>query len=161
MTFIAANTTIRAPKVYNTHFIGTKRDKSHIVMDYMPGESPEKVWKSLTKEQKEAACVQLGGCVDQLQPLTGSSKRVETGNGKSVNIILRSRPRRNGRPFDTVCKFSDWLIEGVIQSQTPPRFRDTCRAALSGCQETCFVQGDLTPRNILVDETGHVTAILG
>lgn len=144
------------PRVYDTRVEGNAR-KRHIVMDYMPGEPLESAWEHLTSQQKEMTCRQLGGYIKQLQQLRG--KRVEAANGESVRIFLRSA-RDGGGPFDTISGFNDWLVDGVFHRITPPRFMENCHAALSGCHDICYAHGDFAPRNILVDKTGRVTAIL-
>jgi aminoglycoside phosphotransferase (APT) family kinase protein len=156
MSFVAAYTTIPVSKIYDT-LAEDKRVRRHVMMEYMQGEQLDKVWQSLTPAQKEMTCHQLGGFIAQLQHLRGS--RVEAANGESVNIILGSG-RENGGPFDTVGEFNDWLVDGVFHRITPPRFKENCRAALSDHHDLCFAHGDFAPRNILVDETGHVTAVL-
>ena len=155
MSFIAARTTIPVPKVYDTYL--NEHSKCHIIMDYIPGEPLDQVWKSLTPEQKEATSRQLGGYIAQLQQLRGN--RVEAVNGESVKIILGSGRESEG-PFDTVKEFNNWLVDGVFNRITPPRFKENCRAALSDNHDICFAHGDFAPQNILVDETGCVPASL-
>lgn len=156
MSFVSAHTTIPVPKIYDTR-IDTEHGKRHIVMEYIEGETLEKAWKNLTPQQREMTCRQLSGYIAQLQQLRGT--RVEAANGESVNIILGSI-REGGGPFNTVREFNDWVVDGVFHRITPPRFKENCRAALSDCHDICFAHGDFAPQNILVDETGSVTAVL-
>lgn len=102
-------------------------------------------------------CRQLGSYIAQLQELR--CKRVEAANRGAVKVILRSN-RESDAPFDTVREFNDWLVDGVFHRITPPRFKENCRAALSDSNDICFAHGDFAPRNILVDESGSVTAVL-
>jgi aminoglycoside phosphotransferase (APT) family kinase protein len=143
------------PKVHALHFAGYGLD-NHIVMEYMPGEPLDKVWRKLTTEQKEATCGQLGGYITQLQQLKG--KRVEAANGEAIKICLSST--RNGGPFSTVREFNDWLVDGVFQRVTPKIWQDHCRASLSDNHEIVFAHGDFSPRNMLADPTGQITAVL-
>jgi aminoglycoside phosphotransferase (APT) family kinase protein len=155
MKFVARNMTIPVPKVHALHFAGYGLD-NHIVMEYMPGEPLDKVWRKLTTEQKEATCGQLGGYITQLQQLKG--KRVEAANGEAIKICLSST--RNGGPFSTVREFNDWLVDGVFQRVTPKIWQDHCRASLSDNHEIVFAHGDFSPRNMLADPTGQITAVL-
>ncbi|WEW60286.1 hypothetical protein PRK78_005771 [Emydomyces testavorans] len=154
MKFVADHTSIPVPKVYaSRHVDGT--ECLEIVMEYMPGRPLDEVWASLTHDQKIATCRELGGYLAQLKALKG--KRIEAINGAVVHVGIRC-PRRGG-PFDTERQFNDFLLEG------PPRgtshFEEHyIRAGLGDNHDIHFAHGDFAPRNILVDDNGHVTAVL-
>ncbi|KAK2807524.1 hypothetical protein FQN50_005392 [Emmonsiellopsis sp. PD_5] len=155
MKFIAANTTIPVPKVYETRFADSNTsESSDIIIEYMPGETLEKAWPTLSEDDRISICQQLGGYLAQLQNLKG--KRIEAMNGARVTVGLRF-PRLGG-PFETEAEFNDFLVDGVHKRVTR-KLKQYARAALIDTHEIHFAHGDFNPRNILVDG-GKVTAIL-
>lgn len=154
MQFIATNTSIPVPRVYETRFSG-KRKSSYIVMDYMPGESLDEAWPKLTHDQRISICHELRGYLSQLQKLKG--KRIEAVNGGAVTVGLRF-PRQGG-PFETEKEFNGFLVEKDNEGR-PSIFKRYARAGLADNHEIHLAHGDFSPRNILIDENCRVTAVL-
>ncbi|KAI1948000.1 hypothetical protein LOZ12_002099 [Ophidiomyces ophidiicola] len=142
MQFITTNTTIPVPKVHDTKF-DKEKNVSYIVMDYVPGKPLDKVWKELNDAQRASTCRQLGDYLTQLRNLT--SERIESVNNDKVRTGFYKS--RWGGPFDNEKEFNDFLAAGA---QDRP-------ADNHGIH---FAHGDLSPRNILVNDDGHITAIL-
>ena len=67
MRFIAANTTIPVPKVYETWWNPEPEKGSQFIMEYMPGQPLERVWKTLNHEQRLSIYEQLRGYLSQLK----------------------------------------------------------------------------------------------
>jgi aminoglycoside phosphotransferase (APT) family kinase protein len=155
MEFIAANTTIPVPRVYETRFSSNGRKASEIVMEYIPGEPLDKAWANLTHEQRVSTCRELNGYLTQLQKIPG--QRIEGMNGTPVTVGLRL-PRQGG-PFATEKEFHDFVVEHDHEG-TPAIFKRYVRAGLRDDHKICFAHGDFSPRNIMVDETGRVKAVL-
>lgn len=142
MQFVAANTSIPVPKIYNTKSDG---DETHVVMEYIPNESLEKAWKKLSHDQKVASCQQIIGYLAQIKPLTGD--RIQGLNDAPVRVgYYRSRW---GGPFDNEKDFNRFLTKGVVSEDF-----------LADNHTFHFAHGDLSPRNILVNGTGCITAVL-
>lgn len=78
-------------------------------------------------------------------------------NGGRVTIGLQF-PRQGG-PFDTEKDFHDFFVEKDNES-LPPLFKRYVRETLRDDHEIHFAHGDFSPRNIHVDENGHVLAVL-
>lgn len=140
MKFVAANTTIPVPKVYDIKIDG---ETSYILMEYMAGETLEKMWNNLTPDQRACTLSQLAGYLAQLQQLTG--KRIEGINGSMVRV--GSYQSRWSGPFNTEQEFNVFLAKGTDKHP-------------SANHAIHFAHGDLSPRNILVDESGNITAVL-
>ncbi|KAK2772965.1 hypothetical protein FQN52_004799 [Onygenales sp. PD_12] len=158
MKFIATNTTIPVPKIYESKFVSPDKytsEYSHIIMEYMPGETLEKAWPTLSEDDRVSICQQLGGYLIQLQNLKGK-RRIEGVNGACVTVGLRF-PRRGG-PFETEAEFNEFLVNG-LHKKVSTVLKQYARAALFDTHDIHFAHGDFTPRNILVDG-GKVTAIL-
>ncbi|KAL2360578.1 hypothetical protein RJZ56_006553 [Blastomyces dermatitidis] len=156
MEFIATNTTIPVPKVYETRWSGNRTRLSQIVMEYIPGESLDTAWGKLTHDQRMSVCRQLRGYLSQLQNLTSKTKRIEAANGGPITAGLRF-PRRGG-PFDSKKELNDFLVE-KNGNEYLSVFRRYARAAMSDDHEIHFAHGDFSPRNIMV-ENGMVKAVL-
>ncbi|KAL2370279.1 hypothetical protein RJZ57_005297 [Blastomyces gilchristii] len=135
MEFIATNTTIPVPKVYETRWSGNRTRLSQIVMEYIPGESLDTAWGKLTHDQRMSVCHQLRGYLSQLQNLTSKTKRIEAANELNDFLV-----EKNGNEYLSV-------------------FRRYARAAMSDDHEIHFAHGDFSPRNIMV-ENGMVKAVL-
>ncbi|KAL2373282.1 phosphotransferase enzyme family protein [Blastomyces dermatitidis ER-3] len=143
MQFIAANTTIPVPKIYNTKF-DKEKHISYIVMEYIDGEPLNKAWINLTQDQKVSTCNQLVDYLTQLQMLTG--ERIEAVNSSTVRVGLYES--RWGGPFDSEKEFNDFLAQGLQQHN------------LTDNHAIHFAHGNLSPRNIMVNKCGRITAIL-
>ncbi|PGG99206.1 hypothetical protein GX51_06400 [Blastomyces parvus] len=144
MQFIAANTTIPVPKIYNTKFDADKHI-SYIVMEYIDGEPLNKAWVNLSQDQKLATCHQLVDCLTQLQMLTG--ERIEAVNGSTVRV--GHYDSRWGGPFDSETAFNAFLAHGLAGPHN-----------LTEHHAIHFAHGNLSPRNIMVNKRGRITAIL-
>lgn len=64
-----------------------------------------------------------------------------------------------GGPFKTKKEFLDFLMEG-LPADPPHHDRHYIRTALGDNHDIHLAHGDLVPRKILVDDTGHITAIV-
>ncbi|PGH32782.1 hypothetical protein GX50_04436 [[Emmonsia] crescens] len=142
MEFIAANTTIPVPKIYNTKFDEEKK-VCYIVMEYIPGEPLDKAWINLTRDERVSTCRQLAEYLTQLQMLTG--ERIEAVNSDTVRVGLYES--HWGGPFDSEKEFNDFLAEGIQHNMTDNH-------------AIYFAHGDLSPKNIMVNKSGRITAIL-
>jgi aminoglycoside phosphotransferase (APT) family kinase protein len=154
MRFVLANTTIPVPRPYETRFSDTG-EITGSVMDFMPGNRLDKVWNTLTPDQKVSVCRQLGGYVSQLKGLKG--KRIESVDRKS--IMVGNRYPRDGGPFETEKDFNDFVAAAVSEPQ-PQIIKHFARTGLTENHEIHFTHGDISRRNILADEGGNITALL-
>ncbi|EDN04790.1 phosphotransferase enzyme family protein [Histoplasma capsulatum] len=143
MRFIADNTSIPVPKIYNTRF-DEEKHISYIVMEYIDGEPLNKAWADLNRDQRISTCHQLAEYLTQLQMLTG--ERIEAMNSSTVRVGLTES--RWGGPFDSEKEFNYFLTQGVQ------------RHDLTDNHAIHFAHGNLNPRNIMVNKRGRITAIL-
>ncbi|KAL2376629.1 hypothetical protein RJZ90_007366 [Blastomyces dermatitidis] len=148
MKFIAANTTIPVPKVYGTKLDG-EGELSYIVMEYVPGESLEDAWIKLSPDQRVSALHQIAQYLSELQQLTG--KRIKGVNDTSVRV--GGYHSRWGGPFETEKEFNDFLAH-YTQGTQGPHLLPVDNHIIH------FAHGDLSPRNIMVNKSGQITAII-
>ncbi|PGG96857.1 hypothetical protein AJ79_09419 [Helicocarpus griseus UAMH5409] len=113
-------------------------------MVYMPGETLDKAWTGLTSDQKASTCRQIAEYLAQVRQLKG--KGIEAVDGAPVRLGYYQS--RCGGPFTSEKKFNDILARDSHQ-------RPAENHAIH------FAHGDLSPRNILVNKEGRITAVLG
>ncbi|UKZ47594.1 hypothetical protein TrVGV298_001817 [Trichoderma virens] len=154
MKFIAEHTKIPVPKVYDTDW--QDGHLTAIIMEYIPGKRLDKIWDTLSKEQKMAIAQELKGYMAQLRDLKGTYIGA-LDRGKA--LIGNKKPLECG-PFETEREFNRFILEDIA-STTPEMIQKYARHALFHGHKIVFTHGDLTPRNILIDEEKFkVTAIL-
>jgi aminoglycoside phosphotransferase (APT) family kinase protein len=151
LRFIAAKITIPIPKVHDIRWEDGK--VTAIIMDYMPGKPLDQVWDNMDPNQKLSIAQELHDYVAQLRDLKGDYIGA-VDRGKA--IIGRSL---EGGPFDSEKLFNEFILSDIVQ-KAPDLLRHYAKYALEENHEIVFTHADLAPRNILVDEEGHVTAIL-
>lgn len=150
MRFIAANTSIPVPQVYEQ---GSEPVPS-ITMDYIEGDRLDKVWNGLPEEQKLGIADQLKGILSELRSLKGqyigSLHRRKAIDGRRFDF--------EGGPFDSEIEFNDFLLSDTLSS-TPKILRDIALRSLRTDHELVFTHGDFAPRNIIV-KCGRVVGLL-
>lgn len=150
---VAANTTIPVPKVHDVHWEDGK--VAGMVMDYMPGKPLNKVWKTLTSDEKQSITDDLRGYVSQLRNLKGSPY-IGAIDGGVVNIGNWDADK--GGPCNSEQIFNEWILSDLVED-FPAVLRHFAECSLFDNHEIVFTHGDLHRRNILV-ENGRITAIL-
>lgn len=141
MRYISENTTIPIPQVHETqiHDGGVKS----ILMDYIEGQTLQDAWSSMIPPQKMSVAQELHGYVQQLRGL----KHEYPGPFNHKNIYPR-------RPV-----YLDEYLFSRLTTSVPDLARNYTGNKRSE-DNIVFTHGDLAPRNILVDDHGHVTAVL-
>lgn len=141
MRYVAESTTIPLPRVHEiqTHDSGVMS----ILMDYIEGQTLQNAWSCMTSSQKMSVSQELHEYILQLRALRPEHGRRLIGediyiqHSACFDEYLFSRTAMSipgvGRDFVSI----KWPEDGVV-----------------------FTHGDLAPRNILVDDHGHITAIL-
>jgi aminoglycoside phosphotransferase (APT) family kinase protein len=150
MRFIAANTNIPIPRVYED----TSALENSITMEYIPGESLDKVWGTLLEEQKLALADELKQVLSELRGLKGqyigALNRGQAMDVRKFDLV--------GGPFDTESAFNDFLLSDTFKA-IPTVFRDMASRSLRTDHEIVFTHGDFAPRNIIVKD-GKLAAII-
>ncbi|KAJ5513885.1 hypothetical protein N7463_003437 [Penicillium fimorum] len=141
MRYIAENTTIPIPHVYETqiHDGGVKS----ILMDYIEGQTLQDAWYSMIPPQKMSVTQELRGYIQQLRGLTHE----HLGPFSHKHIYTR-------RPIYQ----DEYLFSGFTTSVPDLVWNYAPNKRPEG--NMVFTHGDLAPRNILVDDRGHITAVL-
>ncbi|KAJ9316053.1 hypothetical protein DTO271D3_3629 [Paecilomyces variotii] len=153
LKFVAANTNIPVPKVHDVQWEDGK--VKAITMDYMPGKRLDQAWDGMNSDQKLSVAQELRDYVSQIRAFKGDY----IGGANHGKAIIGNRAFVDGGPFESEKLFNDFILADVIP-QIPQLLKDYAKDAVKDGHNIVFTHGDLAPRNILVDDEGHVTAIL-
>ncbi|KAJ5351234.1 hypothetical protein N7452_000208 [Penicillium brevicompactum] len=149
MRYIANNTNIPIPQIHNieTHDGGTKS----ISMDYIEGRTLENAWLDMVPSRKIAVAQELHGFILQLRELRRDSNPTRRGNAR-----LKSHTREFMPSSDLIAHFNPHLIL-KLDSSNPIMPQ---HGPFGPEDKLVFTHGDIAPRNIIIDEEGHVAAVL-
>ncbi|KAJ5878513.1 hypothetical protein N7455_001978 [Penicillium solitum] len=141
MRYIAENTTIPIPHVHEIqiHDGGVKS----ILMDYIEGQTLQDAWSSMIPSQKISVAQELHGYIQQLRALKYEQSRPFSHKNIYTRHLIHLDEYLFSRLTTTVSDF--------VRNTTATKQPD---------DNIVFTHGDLAPRNILVDDHGHVTAVL-
>ncbi|CAG8104885.1 unnamed protein product [Penicillium nalgiovense] len=141
MRYVSENTTIPIPHVHETrnHDGGLKS----ILMDYIEGQTLQDAWSNMIPSQKMSIAEELRGYIRQLQGLKHDHPR-----HFSRKSIYTRRP----------VYLDEYLFSRLTTSV--PDLVQNYMGINRADDNMVFTHGDLAPRNILVDDHGHVTAVL-
>ncbi|CAG8124898.1 unnamed protein product [Penicillium salamii] len=153
LQFVAENTTIPVPKPYD---VGWEDGKvTSIEMDYIPGNPLDKVWPSMDSTQRLSIANQLQGYISQLRKLKGDF----IGSADRGKITYGSLFATRCGPFDSEKAFNEWRLSDIKRDLKDP-MKPCVMFALPDDHEILFTHGDISARNINVDENGNITGIL-
>ncbi|OAA40244.1 Protein kinase-like domain protein [Metarhizium rileyi] len=145
---VAAHAGIPAPCVHDVY--RATDGQGRITMDYIEGQSLDKLWPAMSVQQKKDIARQLRGLVEKMRSVTPPANLIGACDGEEIRdtrlyFTYHSPPCRDEEAFN------EFLLSGLYEN-TPPlvraafsrRLRTNHRVVLSHC--------DLTPRNILVQD---------
>ncbi|KAI1977057.1 hypothetical protein LOZ53_002476 [Ophidiomyces ophidiicola] len=157
MHFASQQPGLLAPRVIGCYDIPPRITTT--VTNILAGESLDKVWPSMTKEQQNSIKTQLKEQIRLMrtctQPFIGRLGRQQT-----LNFYDRLEFNFMG-PFETEEAFDDWCLERV----SSPLFRTLWKRLLPGMrakngeQRFVLTHGDLAARNIMVAD-GKITGLV-
>ncbi|KAK6813287.1 hypothetical protein RU639_011075 [Aspergillus parasiticus] len=168
MIFVKQNTeTLPIPKVLAYYSYGPiSRDIDdygslfdiYIFMDYVEGQSLDKVWGTYDEITKGYIASQLKEYLCQLRQISYRNYIGSADLGPVTDPILERR--HNKGPFDSEEAFNNAIIE-VYQSTAPKRHIKSFLAGMLSQKrhQIVFTHGDLRLQNIMVNN-GHVSGIV-
>ncbi|KAI0803196.1 hypothetical protein BC629DRAFT_1591282 [Irpex lacteus] len=131
--YARSHTSIPIP---NIHLAFRQSGALYVVMDYIHGESLLHRWNDLTEEQLASVLSQLKDYLAQLQNLRGSVPGPVDG------------------PFPTYDDFVAWLTRMLRHSKA-----ENLVEPFSTANPLVFTHQDISPRNLIVDESGKLWII--
>ena len=161
MKFLAANRTVRVPKVYAA-FMDPATNRTYIIMDYIPGNDLQKLLPSLTPSEKSIICRLIRDSINQLREIPapgylGTVDRQPYNDG--VFRTTGDNPLITG-PFANQNEMNRGILKNLAQRESPHYIRllqGMVDRTLYG-HRTVFTHGDLQPKNIMVERVDDAAA---
>ncbi|KAI1362411.1 kinase-like domain-containing protein [Xylaria arbuscula] len=127
-------------------------------MSFVPGERLDKVWCSMSAEEKSSIALQLRGIIDQIRALEPPPDLVG-GCGRTNFRHLRAYDFSESQySFKDEAGFNEWLINDLFE-RTPMLIREALRSCMRTDHRIVLTHGDLAQHNILV-QNGKITGLI-
>jgi aminoglycoside phosphotransferase (APT) family kinase protein len=145
---VAVNAGIPAPSVRDT--CTTSDGEVRITMDYIQGETLEKLWPNMSVEEKKDIAQQIRQIVEKMRSITPPTDFIGACDGTEIrdtriHFTYHSPPCRNEKDFN------EFLLSALYEP-TPPLLREAFSRRLRTDHRVVFSHCDLAPRNILVED---------
>lgn len=155
LKLISSSTKIPAYKVVNVYNRPTGK-----VVEYegVPGKTLESCWSKLSMDKKKKIARDIGGFVRQMRAMKPPTRVVVGDSTLGGATDSRFGPGKVG-PFYSIDAFHDFMRRG----HSTDDFRADC---VQKCHERAtpyelkFTHANICPRNVLIDDSGRVTALL-
>lgn len=164
LRLVAEHTRVPVPEFYAADYVPW-RGKEHgdLLMSLVDGFPLQAVWDGLDSRAKERVCRELWGIVMQLRqvprpPSVGSVYQCEADGSPSRDILLEdlNKPPSpiltdddlRARIYERYLHFNGGSYPEDLPSLLPRSFTSV------------FTHGDLTPRNVMVDDAGRITGVV-
>ncbi|KFY04302.1 hypothetical protein O988_00877 [Pseudogymnoascus sp. VKM F-3808] len=144
---VARELQLPVPEVYEAHPLPIMGASIH--MSYIPGETLEVAWPTMSPDQKQGIALQLRAIVDKMRSLSSDDNAFRSCGGGMIRD-MRSYTTYAGGPFLDEQSFNDFVMD--IAKSTPKVIREGLRARLRCDHRVVLTHGDLTPRNIIVQD---------
>ncbi|VUC29143.1 unnamed protein product [Clonostachys rosea] len=152
MQYIASNINIPIPKLYGTHI---HDGKLYIEMEYIPGETLENAWKSLSSGQHIAIAADIRHYISVLRALQPPTDLVSSAFQNPASDF------RIGYRFLGPVPVSEFhsIIRGHLHRDDWHLIGKEMEVVHTSNYKICFTHADLAPRNIMV-RNGRVVSII-
>lgn len=153
MEFVAANTSIRVPRVIRTFDVPVRNRKTAtaIVMEYVHGRPLDECWDELSEERRENVCQQVADAVRQLQSLE-VERPGPIGGGPSQSYWFRDRTG----PFKSRRHLEDWYTAVLELCKSLNKADQDAPPFTGKFKKLVMTHLDLAPRNIILEEGDKV-----
>jgi aminoglycoside phosphotransferase (APT) family kinase protein len=155
MTFIRDNTTIPVPEVLAVY---SQDGANHIIMEYIGGVLLNKVWETLSADDKSTITNELKDYIRQMRQLSPPEDMLIGSVVGGPAVDRRQLGSAVGGPFRSEDEFNEWqlaqLYPGIPLSQ-----REMYAAVHRSDHQILFAHGDFAFHNIIVED-GHIKAII-
>ncbi|EFY86290.1 hypothetical protein MAC_07671 [Metarhizium acridum CQMa 102] len=152
---VARNAGIPVP---HAHQAKTLPDgKSEIHMDYIQGESLDKLWSTMSVEEKKDISRQLREILEQMRSISPPSELIGACDGTEIRDtrVLKTYHHPPCRDEES---FNNFLLSSLVKT-TPEMIREAFSLHLRTDHRVVLSHCDLAPRNILVQD-GKITGLV-
>ncbi|KAH7358429.1 kinase-like domain-containing protein [Plectosphaerella cucumerina] len=152
---VAVRAGVPAPCVREVH--GTSNGQGQIRMDYVQGQSLDKLWPGMSPEQRRDVAQQLRGIIEKMRSVTPPPSLIGACDGTEIRDT-RVYFTYHSPPCRDEVNFNVFVLSSLYET-TPPLLREAFRRRLRTNHRIVFSHCDLTPRNILVHE-GKISGLV-
>ncbi|KAI1812803.1 kinase-like protein [Poronia punctata] len=163
---VRKHTSIPVPEVHISSYSTSKSGDrtSTILMEYIQGSPLDVVWDTLDDASKKRACTQVWSFVNQLRNIP---KPPELSH--LYQCCADGSPSKNVLIEDTVSPPRPLLDDNALRNRIYEQYllhcgtlhRHDLQELLPHSSKSVFTHDNLAPKNILVDEDGTITGIVG
>ncbi|QUC16612.1 uncharacterized protein UV8b_00853 [Ustilaginoidea virens] len=152
---VASRAGIPAPSVHDVHT--ASNGESRIRMDYIEGQSLDKLWPDMCAAQRKDLARQLREIVEKMRSVVPPPHLIGACDGTEIRdtrlyFTYHSAPCRDEGGFN------EFLLSS-LHKQIPPLVREAFSSRLGTNHRIVLSHCDLTPRNILVQD-GRITGLV-
>ncbi|KAI2607857.1 kinase-like protein [Hypoxylon sp. NC1633] len=164
MRIVARCTDIPIPPLHwATYRIINGVESGSIYMDFVEGCRLDKIWDQFDDARKESVCHDIWAIVEKLRqiprpPEFDSLYQCGADGSPSNDVLLKDMNDPPGPLLDDESLRA--RINQRYLAHNGGSYREHLLDFLPHSDSSVFTHGDLTPRNILVDETGHISAVI-
>ncbi|KAI1172133.1 kinase-like domain-containing protein [Nemania sp. FL0916] len=137
-----------------------KLDDTHnsYKMSFIPGERLDKVWCSMSAEEKSSIALQLRNILDRIRALEPPPDLVGGCGGTNFRHIRSYDWSETPTSFKDEAGFNEWLMQELYE-RTPMVLREALRSGMRTDHRIVLTHGDLSQHNILVQD-GKITGLI-
>jgi hypothetical protein len=155
--FLEDETSIPVPSVMSEWF-DREKNIHFSIKAKIPGESLDKLWPTMSLEDKEKMAVQTAAFLQQLRGLTSPyCGRVEEKGVVDQMLFNCQYPEPQG-PFRTQDELWKAMV-ATLKGQIPKKALDRLRSQMPECEPWTYTHGDLSLGNIIVED-GKVVGLI-
>jgi len=145
-------------------FSGYEPEKGKIGMSFVPGFTLESIWDGLDERNKERVCREIWTMIAQWRQIPRPDHLADfyqclaDGSPATTDVLLKDLedPPRSLHTDEAV----RIRIHQRYLRYHGQRYADTLLSILPRSSDSLFTHGDVAPRNIMVDGSGHITGII-
>ncbi|CCF38682.1 phosphotransferase [Colletotrichum higginsianum] len=145
---VAVRAGIPAPSVHDVQ--ATSDGQGRIRMDYIQGQSLDKLWPDMSAEKRKDMARQLREIVVTMRSVAPPPNLIGACDGTEIRDT-RLYNTYHSPPCRDEAAFNDFLLSGLYES-VPPLLREAFSRRLRTNHRVVLSHCDLAPRNILVQE---------
>ncbi|ATY58577.1 kinase-like domain [Cordyceps militaris] len=152
---VASDAGLPVPRL---HSVSTNEHRVvEIRMDYIPGQSLDKLWPTMSADEKKSVASQLREIIEQMRAMEPPPNYIGCCGGTGIRETTV-----HSRDEGPVCKdeteFNNYLVSSLFK-QIPTVLRTSFRNHLRTDHRIVFSHGDLTPRNIMMQD-GKISGVV-
>lgn len=157
MKFLAANSKVPVPKVLAA-FKDPDTGKNYIIMEYVPGDTLEKLLPSVSPAEKAAICNSIKDAITELRSIPAPDYFGMLNHQPYLDGVFYTSPLdpKISGPFASQEDLNLGIIEMLRRTESEQyirMLRDMVDLTLKN-HRTVFTHGDLQPKNIMVERRG-------